>query len=290
MAKLPQARYRPLGSPNRLLTLGFITLVSIIICWLAAGHKLDLSNIYLGAEEDVDKLAFATILLPRSGNSSGSQDVDHYFTSTRMLNYQLNHSKKARSQRWIPFLVVVLPNIVPWKRKILEREGVTISFLDADTYLLKLMDKTFSDPSTMPTKTGSIVEELRPDEAPLPKRVPLGYAPTDNAHVTSLAASSMASLQCSTYPEQNLLNYAHRNWGNMPWAHLRVGWNVNLPNMNDIRRGVKSVHEKLWEDGDQLEPFSDELRMIWKQTKAEKEGFYDVMGHRLGWLDLGPIG
>ncbi|CZT48751.1 uncharacterized protein RSE6_09498 [Rhynchosporium secalis] len=165
---------------------------------------------------------------------------------------------------------------------------------DADTYLLKPMDKTFSDPSTMPTKTGSIVEELRPDEAPLPKRVPLGYAPTDIAHVTSLAASSMASLQCrdrfdSTYPEQNLLNHAHRNWGNILWAHLRVGWNVNLPNMNDIRRGVKSVHEKLWDDGDQLEPFSDELRMIWKQTKAEKEGFYDVMGHRLGWLDLGPI-
>ncbi|XMA20225.1 hypothetical protein WAI453_013016 [Rhynchosporium graminicola] len=52
----------------------------------------------------------------------------------------------------------------------------------------------------MPTKTGSIVEELRPDEAPLPKRVPLGYAPTDNAHVTSLAASSMASLQCRFLP------------------------------------------------------------------------------------------
>ncbi|KAF2222047.1 nucleotide-diphospho-sugar transferase, partial [Elsinoe ampelina] len=47
-------------------------------------------------------------------------------------------------------------------------------------------------------------------------------------------------------PEQNLLNYAHRRGGAMPWARLWEGWNVNWPTEKDYRRGVHSFHAKYW--------------------------------------------
>ncbi|KAH9214580.1 nucleotide-diphospho-sugar transferase, partial [Leptodontidium sp. 2 PMI_412] len=235
---------------------------------------------------------------------------DQYLTSTRMLNYQLRYSKTTRSRREVPFLVIVTPDIVPWKRKLLEREGSTvifaerislvtewiepmaerwkdvmlklrlfeltdydkILFLDADTYLLKPLDGIFRDPTARPTKAGISEKEIRPDEAPLPEQYlfatlpeilhtthpwPPHPWPRFNAGLFLLQPSttifkyytSLLTLKDrfdSTYPEQNLLNYAHREWGNMPWTHLKTGWNVNLPNMNDVKKGVRSVHAKLW--------------------------------------------
>lgn len=74
----------------------------------------------------------------------------------------------------------------------------------------------------------------------------------------------------------------------MPWTHLKTGWNVNLPNMNDVKKGVRSVHAKLWAEGNELQPVPEELRRMWEKTKVEMESFYGEMGHRLGWLELGP--
>ncbi|KAL2064274.1 hypothetical protein VTL71DRAFT_4768 [Oculimacula yallundae] len=353
MAKLPRAGYHPLGKPYRLLILATLSLFSMTVCWLAIGDNVYLIDVYFGAEGDDGKYAFATILLPPSNNSEDAEEIDHYLTSTRILNYQLNHSKKTRSRKGIPFLVVVTPDIIPWKRNLLEREGATvifaerilpgtdwiepmnerwkdvmlklrlfelvdydkILFLDADTYLLKPMDKIFRDSSARPTKTGKFEKEIRADEAPLPEKYLLAtlpeimhtthpWPPTPwprfNAGFFLLQPSielfeyyiSLLTLRDrfdSTYPEQNLLNYAHRECGNMPWTHLKVGWNVNQPNINDVRRGVKSVHAKLWTEGSELEPIPDELRRMWETTKSEMENFYAEMGQRLEWLELGSV-
>ncbi|KAH7348499.1 nucleotide-diphospho-sugar transferase [Rhexocercosporidium sp. MPI-PUGE-AT-0058] len=274
-------------------------------------------DIYLGAEGDDGKHAFATILVPPPNNISEPHKVDPYFTSARMLNYQLRHSNGTRSKKEFPFLVMVSSNIVPWKRKVLEREGATvvfakrifsgtewiepmaerwndvmlklrlfelidydkILFLDADSYLLKPLDRIFRDPSTRPIKTSIAEKEVRPDEAPLPEKYllttnpeilhtthpwPPHPWPRFNAgfflfqpsttlfyYYTSLLA--LKDRFDSTYPKHNLLNYAHREWDNMPWAHLKPGWNVNLPNINDVNKGVRSVHAKLWTESDDLQ-------------------------------------
>jgi len=353
MTKPTRARNRPLQSPNHLLALGIITLISVVLCWLAIGDKLDLMDIYLGAEGDDGRHAFATILLPPTDNSSDPHHDDHYLTSARMLNFQLKHGKNTRSRKEIPFLVIVTPDISAWKRKLLQREGATvifaerlslgddwiepmaerwkdvmmklrlfeltdydkILFLDADTYLLRPLDRIFRDPAARPTKTGSSEEETQPDEAPLPEKYLFATGP-EILHTTHpwpphpwprfnagfflfqpsktlfKYYTSLLTLRDrfdSAYPEQNLLNYAHREWGNMPWAHLKPGWTVNLPNMNDIKKGVKSVHAKLWMDGHDLQPVPKELRGMWEKTKMEMDAFYDEMGFKLGWLDLGPV-
>ncbi|EUC47031.1 glycosyltransferase family 8 protein [Bipolaris oryzae ATCC 44560] len=48
------------------------------------------------------------------------------------------------------------------------------------------------------------------------------------------------------YPEQNLINYAHRWDGPMPWRELAYTWNIRCPNDQDIEKGLYSVHEKWW--------------------------------------------
>lgn len=50
-----------------------------------------------------------------------------------------------------------------------------------------------------------------------------------------------------TFPEQNLLNYAHRRDGPMPWAPLGWRWNMNWPTMADFEGGARSFHAKYWD-------------------------------------------
>ena len=174
-----------------------------------------------------------------------------------------------------------------------------ILFLDADTFVLKPLDGIFSDRAATSRKTKSAVR-IMPDEAPLPESYlfatlpevgnkihsyPPLTLPHFNAGFFLLAPSaqqfnyytSLLRLEGrfdSTYPEQNLLNYAHRESGNMPWSKLYHGWNINLPNMNDVEKGVASVHSKLWTTINVLEPPEPLLSERWNQVRKEMEEFY----------------
>jgi alpha-N-acetylglucosamine transferase len=78
----------------------------------------------------------------------------------------------------------------------------------------------------------------------------------------------------TTYPEQNLLNYAHREDRNMPWGRLNYNWNINLPQTRDAQMGVASVHAKLWTKGNELQPVEPVLQGIWKAKREDMEMFY----------------
>ncbi|ORY09917.1 nucleotide-diphospho-sugar transferase [Clohesyomyces aquaticus] len=73
------------------------------------------------------------------------------------------------------------------------------------------------------------------------------------------------------YMEQNLLNYAHRWDGPMPWKELSYTWNIRSVNDHDLDEGVVSMHEKWWED-----PLSksDRVRGIFKSMRWQMEGYY----------------
>lgn len=49
------------------------------------------------------------------------------------------------------------------------------------------------------------------------------------------------------FPEQNLLNYAHRRDGAMPWSRLDWKWNMGFPTMKDFEGGARSFHAKYWD-------------------------------------------
>jgi len=174
-----------------------------------------------------------------------------------------------------------------------------ILFFDADTFVMHPLDGIFNDPAAQTRQTLNITP-LEPDEAPLPPTYlfatlpevvhkshtypPITY-PYFNAGFFLLSPSiqlfnyyiSLLNLPGrfdSTYPEQNLLNYAHRETGNMPWGRLGYKWNINLPNMRDVEGGVKSVHEKLWTEGSVLKPTELGLRRRWREVREEMEVFY----------------
>lgn len=173
-----------------------------------------------------------------------------------------------------------------------------ICFIDADTLVTRRLDGVFYDEATLTQATLTNPSETLADEAALPRTYMLathadywGYDhpyppdPTSNylncgffvfAPSKQLFAYYMSLLQLPGrfdpgFPEQNLLNYAHRREGNMPWKPLWHGWNVNWPTERDWQQGAASFHAKYW-DGD---PSHDKvLKSIWREQRAEMEGFY----------------
>ncbi|EPE30625.1 Nucleotide-diphospho-sugar transferase [Glarea lozoyensis ATCC 20868] len=277
-------------------------------------------------------LAYATLLMENSGTTETGDD---YFRSIRLLNYQLKHDEKTRTQHSIPLLVLVTPEVHQWKRKQLSDEGATvvavekfdsawikpgaprwqdvmtklrlfefeefdrILFLDADTFLLRPLDGVFKERVTAPRRTLHN-SRYKADEGPLPNEFVFAtlsevthvihdYPPVPMSYFNAgffLFAPSKALLQYyrslfhlkdrfdTTYPEQNLLNYAHRLDGNMPWGRLHHSWNIVLPNMDDVKAGVASVHAKLWTEGEALKPVPRGLQEMWRKKNKEMEEFY----------------
>ncbi|KAI9712365.1 MAG: hypothetical protein M1820_001578 [Bogoriella megaspora] len=284
------------------------------------------------------KYAYATFL---TGTTADAKDEDYshdnYFVATRLLGYQLLHAPETRTNRSIPFLVLVTNDVPQKKIDRLSEDGAIvipveyiradwvhamhghwqdvmtklrmweliqysrIVFLDVDTILTRPLDDLFDDPaaSLEPTQTNQGMIAL--DEAALPQSyvfagVPEmnhehGYPPTDEHHdfpnINYLNAGffifqpsreifnyyfsviSIPDRFVPDFPEQNLLNYAHRREGNMPWKQLAPTWNIHYPSVQDIEGGVASLHDKWWApEHPELEPFFRSLR--WRM-----EGFYE---------------
>lgn len=289
------------------------------------------------------RVAYATFL---AGSTSGDRretdeesaaidDADDgYYLGTRVLAYQLLHSRSAGTNNSIPFLVVCTRDVSKRKRDRLKKDGATIIlveklqqdwvkaadarwidvltklrlfqlvdyskilFIDADTLVTAPLDGVFFDEAALTQGTKANPDAIQADEAPLPRTYMFathsdfwGYEhayppPTDLSYLNcgffvftpsaELFDYYMSVLQLPGrfdpgFPEQNLLNYAHRQSGNMPWKPLWYGWNVNWPTAKDWRGGAKSFHAKYW-DGD---PSHDPVLMaIWKEQRAEMQGFY----------------
>ena len=173
-----------------------------------------------------------------------------------------------------------------------------ICFIDADTLVTKPLDGVFFDEATLTQATLPNEAQIKADESELPRTYMFAthgdfwgydhpYPPTTdlnylncgffvftpslvlfNYYISLLALPGRFD---PGFPEQNLLNYAHRREGNMPWKPLWYGWNVNWPTEKDWRGGARSFHAKYW-DGD---PSHDVvLKGIWREQRAEMEGFY----------------
>jgi alpha-N-acetylglucosamine transferase len=272
--------------------------------WLPSLPKSHaLSNAKANANKDLQpapKVAFATFLAAPTGDSDDQEDDDKdgYFVGTRVLAYQLLHSRSAGTNSSLPFLVLCTPEVSERKRKQLKKDGATvvvveklgtewvhpatarwrdvmtklrlfemteytkICFIDADHLVTGSLDGVFYDEATLTQPTLPNPAHIKDDEASLPRTYMFathgdfyGYEhpyPPDpdltylNCGFFVFAPSKvlfeyyMSLLQLPGrfdpgFPEQNLLNYAHRREGNMPWKPLWYGWNVNWPTERDWR-------------------------------------------------------
>ncbi|USW57468.1 Putative glycosyl transferase, family 8, nucleotide-diphospho-sugar transferase [Septoria linicola] len=197
---------------------------------------------------------------------------------------------KAADARWIDVLAKLrLFQLVDYSK---------ILFIDADTLVTAPLDGVFFDESTLTQGTKDIPGATKDDEAEMPRTYMFathsdywGYdhpypPPTDLSYLNCGFFIFTPSLQLFDYymsllglpgrfdpgfPEQNLLNYAHRQDGNMPWKPLWYGWNVNWPTAKDWRGGARSFHAKYWDGDPSHDPV---LKAIWKEQRAEMQGFY----------------
>lgn len=218
-----------------------------------------------------EKVAFATLLLPPDPKETDLVEAERYFTSTRTLNYQLQHSKATLSKFSTPFLVLATPDVPRYQTLQLAEESATIIpishvpvpnwiqplhprwknvmsklrlfevtfysrilFLDADTFILRPMDGIFSDPFSFPINTShhvslepvpssylfaclpEVVHTTHP-YPPLPWRdFNAGFfiaSPSLTLYTYYLSLLNSTNLFDTTYPEQSLLNHAHREYG-----------------------------------------------------------------------------
>ncbi|CAI6332159.1 unnamed protein product [Periconia digitata] len=181
-----------------------------------------------------------------------------------------------------------------------------VALLDGDTVLTQPLDGVFNDPAvyhrdSLIAKTNDIDPVIKPDEQPLPATYSFagvpemkpehGYPPTEENHDFPnlnylnagffvfkpdvdmlgyyLSLLDIPGRFSPDFPEQNLLNYAHRREGAMPWLQLDLSWNIHMPKLEDVQGGVKSIHDKWWQPGDKrLAPMMESWR--WRM-----EGYFE---------------
>lgn len=176
-----------------------------------------------------------------------------------------------------------------------------ICFLDSDIILTGPLDRIFEEEETAIRPSLDDAKAIKTDEAPLPSSY--GFAAITqtwvehafppgiddfetprqlNAGFFVLTPSlsmfeyylSLLQLPGRFEPgltEQNLLNYAHRLDGNMPWQPLKTHWNVMAPTLGDLRGGAMTLHDKWWN------PRNQEVQDVFLSVRWRMEGFFEKM-------------
>lgn len=105
--------------------------------WLPSLHRPSTSKNHRPSKDHSSpKLAYATFLAAdiEHPNKDGDEDEgseekdneDGYFLGTRVLAYQLLHSKTAGTNQSIPFLVLCTKDVSKRKRERLKKDGATV--------------------------------------------------------------------------------------------------------------------------------------------------------------------
>lgn len=158
------------------------------------------------------------------------------------------------------------PNFVPYEK---------VLYLDTDTVLTRSMDAIFREPNTKPMQPLNETGRVKEDEGLLPVTFIFAAAgetldtnhsypvvDNDNPYFNSgLFVYSPSHAIFNYYlrifehterwfheaPDQDLLNYAHRWDGPLPWRSLHPSWTVLWPNDNDLQGGLAALHVKWWD-------------------------------------------
>ncbi|RMZ16218.1 hypothetical protein D0862_01319 [Hortaea werneckii] len=207
----------------------------------------------------------------------------------------------AMDAGWVKTDVSTWQNVMSKLRLWELTEYERICFLDGDTILTDTMDGIFEDAAAAMQESGQDQEATEADEAAVPNtyvfagvpepKMQHHYPPSEkegdwyninylNAGFFVLQPSqellsyytSLTTLEDRFdphLPEQNLLNYAHRREGNMPWKQLDSKWNMHYPSMDDLEGGVVSLHEKWWS------PVNPDLAPFLLSWRWRMEGYYE---------------
>lgn len=207
-----------------------------------------------------------------------------------------------------------------------------VMFLDVDTIITAPLDGIFNDPAAIVRRNlqlhlkRNVTDAYKLDEGEQPKtyvfagtpslRQGHAYPPTKDDEnlgghwvnggfwvmrpATDLFEYYKRVLHIENrfgtyYPEECLLNYIHRNGGNMPWSGLDYKWGVSgFPSYSDYEKGAKSLHEKWWSAPDDLKPYLERVRWqmdgYWKGVQEKVEPNYTRFRTQSGERGAGTYG
>lgn len=207
---------------------------------------------------------------------------------------RVEHNISIGEPRWIDTfskLRIFDPNAVPYEK---------VLYLDTDVVLTRPVDAIFSDGNTIPMAPLNSTYRISNDEGILPKTFVMAATPEtgeadhpypyfDTQHQKAYLNSGFFVYSPSHelfnhylhilnntdryfkgFPDQDLLNYAHRWEGPMPWKRLHFSWNINWSNDNDFEGGMAALHVKWWDQN----YFSQKVRDYALARRWEMEGYW----------------
>jgi alpha-N-acetylglucosamine transferase len=179
-----------------------------------------------------------------------------------------------------------------------------ILFLDADTILLHPLDSIFTDPELsmpMPVIRNNSTDDR--SEASLPSSYLLSASAdtwgnqtlwfdhqeylcacfmllTPSEHMFKYyqwLLSQAGTLFDLSLPEQNLLFYAHRADGNMPWKRIPIEWSANDAEiMHRLDGRLKSLHIKSWDGAEGTNLADQKVKSLWGSLMREMESYHST--------------
>ena len=171
-----------------------------------------------------------------------------------------------------------------------------VLFLDSDMLVVKPLDGVFTDPTTSPLPINHSLAVA--DEGALPEKYMLAAQaymegrthpyppPSSTNYFSSGFMVAEPNAQMLDYymsliaiegrfradaMEQDLLNYAHRRDGPMPWKDVTYTWTTTWPSPKEYEAGAATLHEKWWDPSIALDLG---LRRMWYEVRGEMEGYW----------------
>ncbi|OQE27445.1 hypothetical protein PENSTE_c004G08972 [Penicillium steckii] len=190
------------------------------------------------------------------------------------------------------------PSVVPYEKVLL---------MDADIALTRPIDGIFQSINTDPRETNQTALNEQERE-PLPEKYIMAaspeslqrdhsypfldpdnestrfntgllmYSPSTEIFQHYLKLLEQPDLYYTGGPDQDLINYAHRWGGPMPWRRLHYSWYLNWPNDNDLKGNMAILHTKWWDhefaySSDSVEKFAFARRWEMEGYWIGKEGY-----------------
>lgn len=184
------------------------------------------------------------------------------------------------------------PTVVPYEK---------VLFLDAGTVLIRSIDDIFEDPGAVPTSINRDSIKSPFEEAIIPRsfllaaspmtnRVPGAadlldaspsfgsgvflYAPSVEALRFYISLLDHSGLYDTGSTGHDLLNYAHRLDGPMPWGRLQGSWYISRPEERDMKGKAPLLQAKLWEQDKKSSHGSRAIYSFAQERRWEMEGFW----------------
>ena len=182
------------------------------------------------------------------------------------------------------------PTLVPYHK---------ILFMDADIILTRPIDKIFDDPNAVPRAVDD--SQVEPEMNPLPQEYILAASPLTRRGSSAVVSTQTPNSFCgglfmyspSTEVFQyytkllgqselyhtgaagdELLNYAHRQGGPMPWKNLRGSWYLNTPGDNDLNGKTPLLHTKLRAQDGEASSSDSAVGKFAQSQRWEMEGYW----------------